>query len=143
MWKVQILDNIILAHELIHSLNSTKKPGMLIKLDLSKAFDNLSWDYIHNTLLAFGFSLPWIQWIMSLLTSSFFSILVNGSPSPTFSPSREFAKEILSHLFFSSSWWKDLVTPSKQQLHKGNGKASLFMVKKNQQLINNLLMIQC
>jgi hypothetical protein len=37
-----ILDNIILAHELIHSLHSTKSPSMLLKLDLSKAFDKLS-----------------------------------------------------------------------------------------------------
>lgn len=35
----QILDNIILAHELIHNLKIIKNLGMLIKLDLAKAFD--------------------------------------------------------------------------------------------------------
>ena len=35
----QILDSVILAHEVIHSLKKTKTPGMLLKLDLSKAFD--------------------------------------------------------------------------------------------------------
>jgi hypothetical protein len=84
----KILDGIILAHEVIHSLKTTKKPGMLLKLDLSKAFDRLSWEYIENILLAFGFSQDWVHWILSLLSSSFFFILVNGSPSPTFSPSR-------------------------------------------------------
>jgi hypothetical protein len=54
----QILDSNILSHELIHSLNYSKKLGMLIKMDISKAFDSLSWDYIHGTLLAFGFPLP-------------------------------------------------------------------------------------
>jgi hypothetical protein len=38
----QILDNAILAHEVIHSLHKTRTPGMLLKLDLSKAFDKLS-----------------------------------------------------------------------------------------------------
>ena len=38
----QILDSVILAHEVIHSLQKTRMPGMLLKLDLSKAFDSLS-----------------------------------------------------------------------------------------------------
>jgi hypothetical protein len=61
---------------------------MLIKLDLSKSFDSLNWNYILNILAAFGFSEIWIQWVHSLISTTFFSILVNGSPSPTFSPTR-------------------------------------------------------
>jgi hypothetical protein len=52
----QILDSIILAHEVIHSLQKTKTPGMLLKLDLSKAFDKISWEYMRAMLLAFGFN---------------------------------------------------------------------------------------
>jgi hypothetical protein len=84
----QIMDSVILVHEVIHSLKSTRTPGMLLKLDLSKSFDKLSWQYIRETLVAFGFSANWIDWIMNLITSTFFSILVNGSPSQPFSPSR-------------------------------------------------------
>jgi len=47
----QILDGIILTHEIIHSLKSNKQGGMLLKIDLSKAFDKLSWTYINNCLL--------------------------------------------------------------------------------------------
>jgi len=39
----QIMDIVILSHEVIHSLKTTKIPGMLIKLDLSKDFDRVSW----------------------------------------------------------------------------------------------------
>ena len=42
----QILDGIILTHEIIHSLKICKKPGMLLKIDLSKAFHRLNWNYI-------------------------------------------------------------------------------------------------
>ena len=38
----KILDGIITAQEAIHSLKSLKKKGMLIKLDLSKAYDRIS-----------------------------------------------------------------------------------------------------
>jgi hypothetical protein len=56
----QILDSIILAHEVIHSLQKTKTPGMLLKLDLSKAFDKISWEYMRAILLAFGFDQRWV-----------------------------------------------------------------------------------
>jgi hypothetical protein len=84
----QILDNVILAHEVIHSLQKTRTPGMLLKLDLSKDFDKLSWDYMQAMLLAFGFDPSWVDWILNLTSSTFFSILINGVPSLPFSPSR-------------------------------------------------------
>eukprot|EP00253_Pinus_taeda_P006641 PITA_06641 len=84
----QIMDGIILSNEVIHSLKILKKPGMIMKLDLSKAFDKLSWEYIQQMLLAFGFSATWTRWIMNLITSPYFSVLLNGSPSMPFRPSR-------------------------------------------------------
>jgi hypothetical protein len=84
----QILDSVILAHEVIHSLQKTKTPGMLLKLDLSKSFDKISWEYMHAMLLAFGFNQNWVTWIVNLTSLAFFSILINGVPSKPFSPSR-------------------------------------------------------
>lgn len=34
-----ILDVVIVAHELIHSIENNKKPAMVLKLDISKAYD--------------------------------------------------------------------------------------------------------
>jgi hypothetical protein len=82
------MESVILAHEVIHSLKSSRTPGMLIKLDLSKAFDRASWKCIRAVLDSFGFAQEWINWIMNLTSSAFFSILVNGVPSKPFSPSR-------------------------------------------------------
>eukprot|EP00253_Pinus_taeda_P025402 PITA_25402 len=38
----QILDNILLAQEMVHTLQSRKVAGMMMQLDLSKAYDNVS-----------------------------------------------------------------------------------------------------
>eukprot|EP00253_Pinus_taeda_P013241 PITA_13241 len=84
----QITDGIILTHEILHSLKQSKKPGMLLKIDLSKAFDSVSWIYIQKILNAFGFDSSWTRWLISLISSSFFSILINGIPYDTFRPSR-------------------------------------------------------
>ena len=100
----QILDGIILTHEIIHSLKHSKQVGMLLKIDLSKAFDRLSWIYIDKMLTAFGFSPMWIRWIASLISSSFFSILINGLPSQPFSPSRGIQQGDPLSLSSLSSW---------------------------------------
>lgn len=84
----QILDGILLANEVAHSLKSTRKMGMMLKVDMAKAFDKLNWRYIKAILEAFGFSPDWINWCMGLITSSFFAILINGTPSKCFTPTR-------------------------------------------------------
>ena len=84
----KILDGIILSHEVFDSLKTTKTPGMILKLDLSKAFNKLSHFFIEEMLLSFIFCQDWVQWILSLISSTFFSILVNGSPSSMLLSSR-------------------------------------------------------
>eukprot|EP00253_Pinus_taeda_P034089 PITA_34089 len=84
----QILNNIIQAQEVVHSLTSNRKAGMIIQLDIAKAYDKLNWTYIRRVLIAFGFDHNWVRWFMALVTSSSFSILVNYSPFEICIPSR-------------------------------------------------------
>ena len=80
----KILYGIIPIHETIHSAKIDKIPGMLLKLDFYKAYDKLNWDFLVGMLRAFGFLDQWTQWVMKLVSSTFFSILVNGSPTLPF-----------------------------------------------------------
>ena len=73
---------------MIHSLKQTKLLGMLIKVDLVKAYDKVSWRFLKEVLQAFGFQHDWVRWIGNLVSLAFFSILVNGAPSSTFQASR-------------------------------------------------------
>jgi len=84
----QILNNIIQAHEVIHSVKRNKQAGMIIQLDLAKAYDKLSWSYVRAIHRFFGFNQNWIRWVMELVTMTGFSILPNGAPLRTFTPSR-------------------------------------------------------
>ena len=84
----QILDGIITAQEAIHYLRQLKAKGMLIKLDLAKAYDSLNCNYLKQILLSFGFDVQWVQRVMSTISSAHFSILLNGSPSRSFHASR-------------------------------------------------------
>lgn len=84
----KIMDSIILSLEIIHSLKDQGKQGMLIQLDMSKAFNKINWNYIRHMLAAFGFNKYCIKWIMAIILGAFFSILFNGSPSTIINPSR-------------------------------------------------------
>ena len=84
----QILDGIILTQEMIHSLKQTKIQGTLIKVDLAKAYDKVSWRFLKEVLKTFRFQHGWVRWINNLVSSAFFSILVNEAPFATFQASR-------------------------------------------------------
>lgn len=84
----QILNNIIQANEVVHSLKTSKQAGMIIQLDIEKAYDKLRWAYIRDVLKAYAFDHNWIRWFMALVTTASCSILLNGSPSRTFKPMR-------------------------------------------------------
>lgn len=77
-----------LTHETIHSLKKRKQARMLLKIDLSKAFDKLSWTYIKSVLIAFGFNPTWVRYIMTLVSSPLCFVLVNGIPSKLYHSSR-------------------------------------------------------
>jgi hypothetical protein len=84
----QILDAIGTAHECLHNIKTKKSKALILKLDLKKAFDCIDWDYLRLILTQSGFSLSFIKWIMSGVTTANFSVLVNGEPSPFFRSGR-------------------------------------------------------
>ncbi|XP_074300967.1 uncharacterized protein LOC141632307 [Silene latifolia] len=54
-------------------------PRCLVKVDIRKAFDSLQWDFIQQMLHALKFPDIFVKWIMGCITSSWFSIKINGS----------------------------------------------------------------
>ena len=51
----QIKDGIILFHEILHSVKVKKILGMMVKLDIAKSYDKLSWQFMRRMLTAYGF----------------------------------------------------------------------------------------
>lgn len=52
---------------------------MILKINLEKAYDKFSWDFLEDTLNFFNFSPSWLNLIMSCVTSVSTSILWNGN----------------------------------------------------------------
>lgn len=87
----QIQDNILLAHEVFHSLQVRKRCAnsiMAVKTDISKAYDRIEWSFLEKVLRLKGFCEKWISLIMKCVTSVSFSVMINGSPYGRIQPSR-------------------------------------------------------
>ncbi|GJV71855.1 RNA-directed DNA polymerase, eukaryota [Tanacetum coccineum] len=80
----QILDGPFILNELLSWCKFKKSKGMIFKVDFEKAFDSVKWDYLDETLKAFGFGSKWCKWISSCLNNAMGSVLVNGSPTLEF-----------------------------------------------------------
>ena len=79
--KRQILDGVLVANELIDSRKRSKVEGVIFKIDLEKAYDHVGGNFIDYMLLRFGFGETWQGWMRECISTSSFSVLVNGSPS--------------------------------------------------------------
>ena len=61
---------------------------LILKLDLEKAYDRLEWSFIREVLTFFKFPPSFVDLVLECVTTSSFSILVNGGQLENFKSSR-------------------------------------------------------
>lgn len=75
-----ILDNYMLAQQLAKSFHAAKAPTVLLKLDIDRAFDTVSWTFLIELMQHLRFGQAWINLVCLLLSSASTCILVNSNP---------------------------------------------------------------
>jgi len=83
-----LLDSVLMANEAVEELRKKGRSGLCLKVDFEKAYDSVRWEFLYDMLQRMGFHSLWILWIKGCLESATVSVLVNGSPTEEFKPSR-------------------------------------------------------
>ena len=86
-----ITDNITIAFEMVHRVWNRRwgKVGhMTVKLDISKAYDRVEWDFLEKIMTSLGFPVQWMNLAMSTVRSASYSVIVNGESCGYITPSR-------------------------------------------------------
>ncbi|KAL9681577.1 hypothetical protein QQ045_013362 [Rhodiola kirilowii] len=71
-----IHENISLAHELTQELNVKSRGGnVIIKLDMAKAYDRISWSFIMCILRHLGFNEGWCDLVFRFISNCWYTVL--------------------------------------------------------------------
>ncbi|KAE8660431.1 hypothetical protein F3Y22_tig00116951pilonHSYRG00119 [Hibiscus syriacus] len=84
----QIADCSLIANEVIDGLFKTMKEAVLIKAYFSKAFDTVDCQFLNLILKKMGFGRRWRKWVNFCISTPSIVVLVNDSPSNSFSIKR-------------------------------------------------------
>lgn len=86
-----ITDNIIIGHKSLHVMKEIKigREGYVtLKLDMSKAYDQVEWIFVEKVMLKLGFCTDWVDLIMRCISSVSFALNINGVATGKIVPSR-------------------------------------------------------
>lgn len=96
-----MFENNLLAFELVRNFNKPGADRMCIKIDLQKAYDRISREFIIYVMKQMGFPHQFTTFIYSCISTPTFSILINGMPIGFFQVIEVLGRETLFLLIYS------------------------------------------
>ena len=92
-----LMDNVLLASELVKDYHKDGiTPRCVMKINISKAFDSVQWDFVLKCLGEVGFPERFMHWIKLCITTPSFSVQVNGDLAGYFSEFKRSSSRMFS-----------------------------------------------
>lgn len=73
-----MVHNILICHDLLRHYNKKTSARCMMKIDLRKAYDIVSWEFLEEVMLGYRFPMKFVNAVMTCVTSTKFSVRVNG-----------------------------------------------------------------
>ncbi|KAJ9536716.1 hypothetical protein OSB04_un000101 [Centaurea solstitialis] len=124
----RISDNIMMAYELVQGYDRQNGPPRCsFKIDIQKAYDSVDWCFLCTILDRMGFHPIMRHWIMELVATTSFSIMVNGDSHGFFKGERGIRQgcPLSPYLFtlvmeaFSAIFMHKVMTDQRFAFHRG------------------------
>ncbi|GAA0184441.1 hypothetical protein LIER_31729 [Lithospermum erythrorhizon] len=75
-----IADGIFIMQEMVCGYHKkTGKPRCALKVDITKAYDTIHWDFLWKVMEALSYPTSFINWIKVCVSTAWFSVVMNGS----------------------------------------------------------------
>jgi hypothetical protein len=95
-----ILESVVTAHEILHSVHHSKSQGFVLKLDYEKAYDKINWEFLIDILEKRGFGGKWIDWIRCILHRGYVGLTINNYEREFFQTRKGLRQGDPCHPFF-------------------------------------------
>lgn len=96
-----IHDVVETTQEVIHTIHTQKLQAMVMKIDLSKAYNMVDWGLLRMILFKVGLDRASVNWTMGCVTNTSMTIIINGVASRFFKPRKGLIQGcVLSPLLF-------------------------------------------
>ncbi|XP_019259988.1 PREDICTED: uncharacterized protein LOC109238018 [Nicotiana attenuata] len=118
------------THTCLEIIKDIKKPSrggnVVIKLDMAKAYDRVSWEFLCMALKNIGFYEWWIHLIHNYISNNWYSVIVNGGRHGFFKSNMGLRQgdPISPSLFFISA---ELLSKMLNNLHDRQGYKGFYM----------------
>jgi hypothetical protein len=73
-----ILEGVVILHEVLHELKRSKRQGVLFKIDFEKAYDKVRWDFVQEVMERKCFPPTWTEQTMNTIQGGKVCINING-----------------------------------------------------------------
>jgi hypothetical protein len=73
-----ILEGVVIVHEVVHELRRSRGKGLILKIDFEKAYDRVRWEFLSQVMVGRNFHPQWVSWIMSTVKGGKVCVNVMG-----------------------------------------------------------------